>query len=153
MSKARRVQMASVGLVSMLIIQFILGMIYNIYGTAPTATKSVGMFSSVTLSLHVIVGILLVISAIMQIVRSMQLHHRPAVILSWVGLVAIIAAWGTGEAFIQKGANGASLGMSLAFAVALACYVACILVLSPAAAPATALPQATPQTTSQTTES
>jgi hypothetical protein len=131
MSRARRVQMASVGVVTMLIIQFVLGMIYNIYGTMPTATKSVGMFSSVTLSLHVIMGILLVITAIMQIVRSMQLHHRPATILSWVGLVAIIAAWGTGEAFIQKGANGASLGMSLAFAVALACYVAAILVLSP----------------------
>src|ERR1700684_2778424 len=131
MSKARRVQMASVGVVTMLIIQFILGMIYNIYGTAPPATKSVGMFSSVTLSLHVIVGILLVIAAIMQIVRAMQLHHRAATILSWVGLVAIIVAWGTGEAFIEKGANGASLGMSLAFAVALACYVGGILVLSP----------------------
>ena len=129
--RARRVQMASVGVVTMLILQFILGMIYNIYGTMPTAAKSVGMFSSVSLSLHVILGILLVIAAIMQIVRSMQLHHRPAVILSWVGLVAILAAWGTGEAFIQKGANGASLGMSLAFAVALACYVGCILVLSP----------------------
>jgi heme A synthase len=128
---ARRVQMASVGVVTMLIIQFILGMIYNIYGTAPTATKSVGMFSSVTLSLHVIMGILLVITAIMQIVRTTQLHHRTATILSWVGLVAIIAAWGTGEAFIQKGANGASLGMSLAFAVALACYVGGIQVLSP----------------------
>jgi hypothetical protein len=115
----------------MLIIQFILGMIYNIYGTAPTATKSVGMFSSVTLSLHVILGILLVITAIMQIIRTMQLHHQLAVILSWVGLVAIIGAWGAGEAFIQKGANGASLGMALAFAVAVACYVGCILVLSP----------------------
>jgi hypothetical protein len=123
--------MASVGVVTMLIIQFILGMIYNIYGTAPTATKSVGMFSSVTLSLHVILGILLVITAIMQIIRTMQLHHQLAVILSWVGLVAIIGAWGAGEAFIQKGANGASLGMALAFAVAVACYVGCILVLSP----------------------
>jgi len=131
MSKARRVQMASVGVVTMLILQFILGMIYNIYGTMPTATKSVGMFSSVSLSLHVILGILLVIAAIMQIVRSMQLHHRPAVIFSWVGLVAILGAWGAGEAFIEKGADGASLGMSLAFAVALACYVGCILVLSP----------------------
>jgi hypothetical protein len=89
------------------------------------------MFSSVTLSLHVIMGILLVITAIMQIVRTTQLHHRTATILAWAGLVAIIAAWGTGEAFIAKGASGASLGMSLAFAVALACYVGDILVLSP----------------------
>src|SRR5271170_5058370 len=107
MSKTRRVQMASVGVVTMLIIQFILGMIYNIYGTAPTATKSVGMFSSVTLSLHVIMGILLVITAIMQVIRTTKLHHRSALILSWIGLVAIIAAWGTGEAYIQKGADGA----------------------------------------------
>jgi hypothetical protein len=118
----------------MLIIQFVLGMVYNIYCTAPTATKSVGMFSNGWLALHVIVGILLVITAIMQIVRTMRLHHRLATILSWVGLVALIGAWAAGEAFIKNGADGASLGMSLAFAVALACYVGNIVVLTPAAA-------------------
>jgi hypothetical protein len=130
-ANAARVRMASAGVVSMLIIQFVLGMIYNIYGTAPTAAKSVGMFSSPWLALHVVLGILLVITAIMQIVRTMALHHTIATVMSWVGLVAIIGAWIAGEAFIKNGADGASLGMSLAFAVALACYVVNIVVLAP----------------------
>jgi hypothetical protein len=131
-----RVRMASVGVVSMLIIQFVLGMVYNIYGTAPTATKSVGMFSSPWLALHVVMGILLVITAIMQVVRTMKLHQRIATVMSWAGLVAIIGAWAAGEAFISNGADGASLGMSLAFAVALACYVVNIVVLTPSPAAA-----------------
>ena len=45
-------------------LQFILGMIYNLYGTAPTAAKSVGMFSSPVLALHVILFFLLVIAAV-----------------------------------------------------------------------------------------
>ena len=53
-SRVARLRLSSLGLVSMLIIQFILGMIYSLYGTGPTATKSVGMFSSPVLALHVI---------------------------------------------------------------------------------------------------
>ena len=49
----------------MLILQFVLGMIYNLYGTEPTANSSVGLFSSPLLALHVILGILLFPVAIM----------------------------------------------------------------------------------------
>ena len=59
-----RLRMSSLGVVAMLIIQFILGVIYSLYGTAPTSTKSVGLFSSPDLALHVILGILLVIAAV-----------------------------------------------------------------------------------------
>jgi hypothetical protein len=49
--------MASFGAVTMLIIEFVLGMIYNLYGTAPTASKSIGLFSSPVLALHVVMSI------------------------------------------------------------------------------------------------
>jgi hypothetical protein len=121
--------MASFGAVTMLIIEFILGMIYNLYGTAPTATKSIGLFSSPVLALHVIVAILLLIAAVMLLVRAIGTRHRLTIGLSVLGLVGILAAGFAGLAFTSKGAAGPSLGMSLAFAVSLASYIVIILVI------------------------
>jgi hypothetical protein len=128
-SRLTRLRMSSLGLVSMLILEFILGIIYNLYGTAPTAKKSIGLFSSPDLALHVILGILLFLAAAVQVVRAVGARHALSVWLSAIGLVAIVAAGGAGLGFTGSGANGASLGMSLAFAVALACYVAMLVTL------------------------
>jgi hypothetical protein len=124
-----RLRGASLGVVVMLIIQFILGMIYNLYGTAPTSAKPIGLFSSPTIALHVIVGILLGLAAIAQLVRAIGARHGLTIWLSVLGLLSIIGAGVAGLGFTGSGANGASLGMSLAFATALACYVALIVVL------------------------
>ena len=74
-----RLRMSSFGVVVMLIIQFILGIIYNLYGTAPTSTKSIGLFSSPVIALHVIVGILLLLAGIAQLVRAIGTRHQPAI--------------------------------------------------------------------------
>jgi hypothetical protein len=113
----------------MLIIQFILGVIYSLYGTAPTSTKSVGLFSSPDLALHVILGILLVIAAAGQLIRAIGIRHALSLWMSAVGLVSILGAGFAGLGFTGNGASGASLGMSLAFAVALACYVVLVFAL------------------------
>ena len=118
-----RLRMSSLGAVVMLILQFILGMIYNLYGTAPTSTKSIGLFSSPDLALHVVLGILLVIAALGQLIRAIGIRHALSVWLSAIGLLSILGAGFAGLGFTGSGAAGASLGMSLAFAVALACYV------------------------------
>ncbi len=133
-SQLARLRMASFGAVTMLIIEFILGMIYNLYGTAPTASKSIGLFSSPVLALHVIMSILLLVAAVMLLVRSIGARHRLTIWMSALGLAAIVAAGFAGLAFTGNGAAGASLGMSLAFAVSLACYVVIILAVSPASA-------------------
>ena len=90
-ARVARLRMSSLGLVSMLIIQFILGMIYNLYGTAPTSAKSVGMFSSPVLALHVILFFLLVIAAVGQLIRAVGTRHRLTLAMSAVGLLAILA--------------------------------------------------------------
>ena len=140
-SRLVRIRMSSLGAVVMLIIQFILGVIYSLYGTAPTSAKSVGLFSSPDLALHVILGILLVIAALGQLIRAIGVRHRLTIWLSAVGLVAIVAAGFAGLGFTDSGAAGASLGMSLAFAVALACYVVLVF----------ALPSSATSTTTSTT--
>jgi hypothetical protein len=131
-----RLRGASLGVVVMLIIQFILGMIYNLYGTAPTSAKPIGLFSGPTIALHVIVGILLGLTAIAQLVRAIGARHSLTIWLSALGLLFIIGAGFAGLGFTGSGAAGASLGMSLAFAAALACYVALVVVLPSAAAAA-----------------
>ena len=130
-SRVARLRMSSLGLVSMLIIQFILGMIYNLYGTGPSPGKSVGLFSSPVLALHVILFFLLVIAAIMQLIRAIGARHQLTTWLSAVGLLGILAAGFAGIGFAGNGAAGASLGMSLAFAVSLACYVVLVFALPP----------------------
>jgi hypothetical protein len=134
-----RLRMSSLGAVVMLIIQFILGMIYNLYGTAPTSTKPIGLFSSPVIALHVILGILLGLAAIAQLIRAIGTRHRLSIWMSALGLLSIIGAGFAGLGFTGSGAAGASLGMSLAFAAALACYVVLIVAL-PSAASAVSAP-------------
>jgi hypothetical protein len=126
-------RISSLGTVFMLVVEFILGIIYNLYGTAPTSAKSIGLFSSPDLALHVVLGILLVIATLGQLVRAISVRHALSIWLSAVGLLAVVAAGFAGLGFTGSGASGASLGMSLAFAVALACYVFLVFALpSPA---------------------
>ena len=119
---ANRIRMASFGALTMLVIQFVLGTAYSLYGTAPTSGKSVGMFSSPLLAIHVIMGILIIIAAIMLVVRAVQARHRPTIITTVAGLLVILGAFGAGSSFTQDGSNGASLGMAVLAAVAMLCY-------------------------------
>jgi heme A synthase len=126
---ANRIRMASFGALTMLIIQFVLGTAYSLYGTAPTSSKSVGMFSSPLLAIHVILGILIIIAAIMLVVRAIQARHTPTIATTVVGLLVILGAFGAGSSFTRDGSNGASLGMAVLTAVAMLCYAANLVIL------------------------
>jgi hypothetical protein len=128
-NRLARLRLSSLGLATMLILQFILGIIYALYGTAPSPGKSVGLFSSPVLALHVILFFLLVIAAVGQLIRAVGIRHRLTLWMSAVGLLGILAAGFAGIGFIGNGDAGASLGMSLAFAVSLAAYVVLIFAL------------------------
>ena len=128
-SRLARLRLSSLGLVTMLVLEFILGMIYNLYGTAPGPSNSVGLFSSPVLALHVILFFLLVIAGAGQLIRSVGARHRLTLWLSAGGLLGILAAGFAGIGFAGNGAAGASLGMALAFAVSLAAYVVLIFAL------------------------
>jgi heme A synthase len=126
---ANRIRMASFGALTMLFIQFVLGAAYGLYGTAPTSSKSVGMFSSPLLAIHVILGILIIIAAIMLVVRAIQARHTPSISTTVIGLLAILGAFGAGSSFTQNGSNGASLGMTVLAAVAMLCYATNLVLL------------------------
>ncbi|MGH3172106.1 MAG: hypothetical protein ACRDN0_40400 [Trebonia sp.] len=124
-----RLRMATFGALTMLILQFVLGTAYSLYGTAPAAGKPVGMFSSPLLAIHVILGILIVLCAIVLVVRAAQAKSRPVITTSVIALLAVLGAFGAGSAFTRQGANGASLGMAIATAVAMLCYAASLVIL------------------------
>ncbi|HTZ25109.1 MAG TPA: hypothetical protein VMC83_14050 [Streptosporangiaceae bacterium] len=108
----------------MLVIQYALGIWVNLYCTIPTG-KGVGQaFSNgAVLALHTVVGLLLILAALSMIIRAVAARHRPSIVASAIGLLAILAAAGAGASFVNDGTNGASLGMALATAVALLCYI------------------------------
>lgn len=128
-AQTERLRMASFGALTMLILQFVLGTAYSLYGTAPTPSKPVGVFSSPLLATHVIVGILTLIATGMLVFRAAQAKAGPVLGLSIAGLVAVLGAVGAGSAFASKGADGASLGMALATAIAMLCYGAILVIL------------------------
>jgi hypothetical protein len=126
----RRLAAASFGLVILVTIEYVLGISYNLYGTAPTATRKVALFSSPLLAVHVAVGTLLVLAAIYLVVVAVRARLRPVVITSVIGLLAVIAAWVSGSAFVEKGQNGFSMAMAVLTGVALLCYAANVRVLA-----------------------
>jgi ABC-type transport system involved in cytochrome c biogenesis permease subunit len=128
--QANRIRMASFGVLTQLIVQFVLGAAYSLYGTAPAPAKSVGMFSSPLLAVHVAWGILLVLTAIVVVVRAVQARHAPSIATTAVGLLTILGAFGAGSSFTRDGASGASLGMAVLTAVAMLAYAANLVILA-----------------------
>jgi hypothetical protein len=122
--RAKRVCSASFGIIILLLTQYVLGIAENLYGTAPTAAKPVKSFSSPLLGAHVVLGTLLILIAVYLVVLSVRAGMQIAVVASAIGLASLIAAWITGSAFTQKGANGFSMAMGALTAVALLCYMA-----------------------------
>jgi hypothetical protein len=60
--------------------------------------------------------------AIYLVVASIRASKRIAAVASTIGLASLIAAWISGSAFTQKGADGYSMAMAVLTAVALLCY-------------------------------
>ena len=129
--RLERLRGASMGVAVMLVIQFGLGVGVNLYVTLPVTGRGVGQaFSNgALLALHTVFGLLLVVTAISLLVRAIAARHRPVIVTSAVGLLAIIAAAGSGASFVSDKAIGASLGMALATGVAMLCYLVSLFIL------------------------
>jgi heme A synthase len=128
-AQTERLRMASFGALTMLVLQFILGTAYNLYGTVPSASKSIGMFSSPLLAVHVVLGILIILAAAVLVFRAIQAKVSPVTATSVIGLLAVLGAFGAGSAFTNNGNNGASFGMALAAGIAMACYAVNLVIL------------------------
>jgi hypothetical protein len=115
------------GTAVLLVIQFGLGTAVNLYVTLPSGKSFWSkVFSDGTVAVHAIVALLLIGASVSALVRAIRGGYRLTVVLTSVGLVAVIVAAASGVAFVRNGSSGASLSMALAAAVAMFCYLAAI---------------------------
>lgn len=135
-----RLRGSSFGALVMLIVQFAIGAVVNLYATVPAADRGSGFFGAIGKSLsngpaslasHAGLGLLLILAALALVVRSIIARHTPTIVLSVLGLLAIVAAAVNGVRFVSDGGpDSASLAMALATAVAMLCYAISLFVLS-----------------------
>ena len=93
------------GLLVMLIVQFAIGVVVNLYVTVPAADKG-GFFGALgkafsngpaALASHAGLGLLIVLAALALIVRAIIIRHTPTIVLSVLGLLSIVAAAANGD--------------------------------------------------------
>ncbi|HEY1990036.1 MAG TPA: hypothetical protein VGG43_11260 [Acidimicrobiales bacterium] len=120
-----------------LIIEFGLGIWTNLYVNLPASDHGKGMFAAfghavadgpVGLSLHAIVGTLLVITGISAVIRAAFTRSPLSISLTGIALLGILAAWSSGTRFVADMSNGPSLTMAMATGVALLCYAVILFV-------------------------
>lgn len=135
--------------VVMLLIQYCLGISVNLYSTLPASDHGKSLFGGfpaavgngpVLLTLHAILGTLLLITALAALIRSLPLG-APPIALTALALLAIYVAWMSGSEFVGHQKNGASLAMALATALAILCYTLVIFLLKPPDARSTLAPR------------
>jgi hypothetical protein len=127
------------GALALLIVQFAIGIVVNLYATIPAKDEGSGIFGAIgraltngpaSLATHAGVGLLIVLAAVALVVRSIVTRHTASIVLSVIGLAAIVTAALNGARFVADGGQAsASLAMALATAVAMLCYAIGLLLL------------------------
>ncbi len=130
-------QRMSVAALLMLVAQYALGIVLNLYVAVPSADAHAGILRLIvngplTLTLHVLLGLVLVGTAIVLLVRAVTVGDRRFAVLAAGGLTAIGGAFAAGEIFVRGGAQFADATMAILTAVALLCYIGTLTLASSA---------------------
>lgn len=125
----------------MLLIEYMLGAWTDLYASLPASDSGEATFAAfggavahgpVVLSIHALLGTLLIVTAVSVVVRAALIRQAAPIILGCVALLAILAAWFSGSTFVGDQASGASFGMAVATGVALLGYVIILFIVIPA---------------------
>jgi hypothetical protein len=130
----RRVSLAAL---VMLVVQYGLGIILNLYIAVPASDAHAGLMQEIAsgpamLTVHALLGLGLIGAALVLLVRAVRLEDRVIAVLAAAGLTAIGGAFASGEIFVRNGQSGASLAMALLTGVALLCYIGALTQVSTA---------------------
>ena len=122
-------------------VQFLLGMLVNLFVQIPAHHPGVGdgyfggavpvvawalLHASPALRLHVLLGIILGLGGLAVLVRAITLHRPEWIWAGAVALFGLLASAGNGISFLIFGRQFSSFFMALGFTVAAAAYVAAI---------------------------
>lgn len=124
-----RLRWSSIITLALLLVQYGIGIAVNLYVTVPAADHGHGIGQAVAngpagLSLHVVLGVALILAAMGVLAQAIIARHRPTIITSAIGLLAITGAAFAGSEFVSSDATAASMTMAVLTGVALACYAA-----------------------------
>ena len=103
----------AMGLLVMLVLQYSLGTWVNLEATVPHADSTGGFRGAfvgaitngpIALTLHALLGTLLLIAAVALIVRALSVGQTLWTVLAIIGFLSIVFAWITGVRFTTSGA-------------------------------------------------
>jgi hypothetical protein len=112
----------------LLVIEYVFGMISNlevpIPGNLPGGIAWGWIWShSLIIQLHISIGTLLLVVALLALILSMVARHRVGIIAAAAGLALLILAWLSGAASLASQQNDLSLRMALGFMGAFVAYI------------------------------
>src|SRR6266702_8301813 len=112
----------------MLVLQYGLGIFLNIYVAVPASDAHAGIFAEIAtaplaLTVHALLGLALIGTAILLVVKAVGVRDRLLAGLATAGLTAIGGAFGAGEIFVRSGQDTASMAMAILTGMALLCYI------------------------------
>ena len=119
------------GLVRMLAAMFLLGMAVNLIGLPQETTGGAKVATGIFLTLHMILGIGLLVSGILALRHAGPVGGRARQLSVW-GLVAVVVAIVAGVLTASTKSNWWSYLMAAAFLATAYVYVALLLALAPA---------------------
>jgi heme A synthase len=112
--------------IGLLVIQYALGMVSNLFAQFPQTDQPDQLWayarSYAPLFAHIVIGILLLVSAVIFVIRAARNKHRGWIESSAAGLIGILIAIYGGTAFVTAQVDTDSLIMALGFIVAFVAY-------------------------------
>ena len=135
----RELRQAYLGVLITLVVQFLLGMATNLFVTVPLKHPGANppeYFSGVAQSvfwaitnepvwlvLHALVGLALVLFGFRLLIPAIRSRHRPTIITSVIGAIAMLAAGFNGGSYLNYHEDFSSMIMASFFAIAVTAYV------------------------------
>jgi len=122
-----------------LVVEFALGMILNLYIMIPAADARASYLREIEnapgfLTAHAMVGLLLLATASILLLRAIALRAMVLITPAAAGLTALLGAFAAGEVFVKNSDSAASMSMAILTGVALVCYIGLQAILSGSAA-------------------
>ncbi|HEY3873560.1 MAG TPA: hypothetical protein VGM10_34705 [Actinocrinis sp.] len=130
---SRRLRIASLVSLVLLLIEYLLGMGVNIFVKVPAADQGASIPAAIGkamsngpggLAAHAGVGLLLVVNVTVVLILSFRVRPRLVPISSALAFLCVLGAAVSGARFVGNGDNGSSMAMATLTGVAIACYAA-----------------------------
>lgn len=130
-NRVRGFRANSFAAIVILLVEYGLGIWVNLYGNLPASDSGASLAAGfgravargpVGLSVHAVLAVVLIVSAISALIRSILVRRPVLIAVTAVGLVAILDAAVSGARFVGHEDNATSMAMAVAAGAAIGAY-------------------------------